>query len=332
MKIKSKITLAGATTIIPLIIIAIVTFQLAKKNSVDDSEKLLINHAETAALQLNLFLEKEVNTVKRWYVLHLAELYAAIEYDDFSGMPDKFQEMTSDSSNFIVLALADKNGKILAHTLENESENIQELLSHSAKKGLEFPSFSSNYVAATSLAELGLKYDKTALFSFPIHEDVGEGETLDTAKIKGTLIAFLNWNSLDPLLDKSLKKLTNSGFTAATITLMDKTSLKATNHNLKELRGKSIVEDKETLNTWLKDEKQNHSIPLQYQGELNYFFKSPVSIDSNTKQFSLILTEPESEILIAANEILKISIIVASVGGGICLVLIFLIAQKIYKP
>ncbi len=333
--IRSKIVVALLPALLPMLAVVAVTYSSSRESSLESSKRLSLLAVQNSASDLNTFFDLQIIKFEDWTREDVYGL--AIEFDTTKELAARFGEMLSGAPGYSLLALTDKEGKLLVASAGDKDlgDKIGDVLSESSvfSKASGPAAILSD---STLLAAAELPFQKTLVIGIACKDSSGE--------VNGTLIAYMDWNKVQSRVEHVNVVQQSSGFPDASSCLMDCSTLETLGHSDPKLCFQKATFG-ESLLQWLhNDENADDVASFDIAGQSQYMSFATVTdvgtlVGSGNKkeektssQLRLASLVPESNILDEVNRTLRLSVILVAAGTAILLGLIWFVGGRISSP
>ncbi len=334
--LRVKIITGVLLSLLPMVAIVIVTYNFNYNSSVSSSSNIMTLIGKNSSKEINSFLTGRASTFREWIKDDIYGL--AIEFNTLEEVEGNFRTMMDKSPGFAVLALTNKDGKILASTVKGgSSERNSTALDGRSIPGAAGLLSKSPYhvlmVPANLLGELGFEYPQTLLFSYPAKNSSGEE--------CGLFVAYLDWNVVQEFVNEASQESNDNGFENSFVAIINNQSYEFYAHQDSELTG-SVLKADNNLKRWLDADNVLEQGNFEYEGNNYFVVYSPIydahalAAENDTKDLDseLLLATfvPDGDILSKARSVLWISFIFAVCGLLLGLLIAFFLDRIITKP
>ena len=323
-------------SILPMLLIAGITYTMARDQSLGNSERLALIVAGNGASELNSFLETQNKIFQKWTQ---NDIYGPmIQRGSAQLLHERFREMLDTTPEFRLLAIADNSGRVLeACASDGEAETL--IGKDAAEAGLLSKEVRQSIVLADSglLTELGDPVAKTFIYYFYTHDASG--------RINGTFMAYLDISGVQLRVANVQNILANSNFPDAKAALVENETSLALAHSVSE-KILTKIDMPDAVRTWINtaDELDAKEIkPFTVERVNEYIAYEPVlkgvsNLSGGTANaeinsvLNLMVFIPETNIFSEVQKMLKLSAVISGIGVALLMLLIWVTAQRIANP
>ena len=339
ISLRSKILCGLFLSLLPMLLIAGITYYSARSNELKNSEKLMKLISLNGGEKVDTFIKAQKNLFFDWTKEDIFGM--AIEFQTTEELKSQFLSMLHGQKGFSFLLLTDKEGKILEAAAR---EDINKEISPDELRGKivivkETSNLMEENLRSVNLMESNFlnKFGKTkgATYRFCFKTKNLEG------KLNGFFLAYLDWSNILAISNDIFDEMKTNGFNNASVAILDPISTVIHSHSDNKLIG-SCLKMEDSLKNWYQESKGIKIRTIDFREETDYVTSVSLSNvgglfnkDLNSKEnSSLVFTTfvPEKDITSKVSRILWTSISIAGIGGFLVVFIGILISISITKP
>ncbi|MCP4592021.1 MAG: methyl-accepting chemotaxis protein [bacterium] len=334
--IRSKINAILIPALLPLVVMAWITYRSHGDTSVQRSRQLAQVVASHNAEELDAFLAARGKVFDEWTS---EDIYGmGIEFHVLDETTARLRGMLAAAPEFCLLVLVDVQGKALAVIPQSgtDARGLEGLLGSTIPEASNFAGEAEDRVLLAEsriLQRIGYVLDKTYVFGFPCRDSTGERN--------GVLLAYLDWAALQDYTVKMANVLVDNGFADAQAVILDTRTSEALTHSEAKMIGAELTLGNE-LKKWLgqaANAGETASFTMNERREYINFVPVFGAAKSNTQRngtlnSSLLLTVfiPANNILAPVRETMWVNTGILAASVCFLLVVFWLISGNITRP
>ena len=318
LTIRAKVCLFVVPAIVPVLIVAAITYRSYRKASLQSSENIaqLVVHAR--ALTIRNFLRSQRETFQQWAE---DDIYGmAVEFETLPELTDKFNEMLASAPGIRLLLLTDKDGKVLT-AFGNTGVDPTQVTALIGQGSPELKQVAQAETPQTLLPSQTLlpvaegKANHTYIFASPCQDSSG--------KRNCTLVAYVDWTPIQGQVAGMQEDLVQKGYNGTTCLLLHRQRQSILAHGDAQRLGQTLEADA-ALFTWLgAPDRDLTTSAFPFDGQTHFVTNETVpdgpslladaESGTNTSLYLLAFV-PESEVLAGVEEVLRFTVITVAVS------------------
>ncbi|MDY6953948.1 MAG: GAF domain-containing protein, partial [Thermodesulfobacteriota bacterium] len=324
VKLRTKILIGMLLSLIPMLVISGITYYIARRTTLQNSERIMHLVNNHGANQINQFMQTQESVFAAWVEEDVFGM--AIEFNTIEELQDLFENMLRAHHTFCLLLLTDLQGWVLAaaegeHIVKHSDvdfygQTVKEVPALKNKADL-----CATYTKSDFMTQIGQKSPYTYLFSLKTRDSSGAPN--------GYFLAYIHWSDLQNVVNAVHADNVENGFENARVVMADVDSSAVLCHSNEELIGRRMKMS-DSLKSWL-DREWEGGVEKFEVGEGNaYVAFAPIqstarllmgsAAGSNLRLVTLI---PEGDIMADINRLLITS---AGIGTAGCVAIILIAA------
>ena len=321
IKIGKKITIGTLLSLLPMVLIVVASSGFLKDSSLRNSETITRLVVKNYAVNINSALNDLSNVFKEWTK---EDVYGmAIEYQAIAELQQELANKAATTPGFQTLVLTDHTGKVLISSHDGDGlagkvfDQAAELLS---REGLAVDLIKNTLGNPAS--------PESYLFSFATKNSAG--------KANGLLLAFVDSNMLQQMIDTMTEELVASDFPDTQAFIIDQRNHLLLAHTTQDQVGATLKDDQ--ITAWFKARHDLHLGRIDDRFIISAALPDAANLGNGNSEslektpIHLAAVVPETNILGKVRQVMLLSFAIA-VGGGILVVLVTIfIATAITKP
>lgn len=335
--IRGKINTILGPALIPIVVIAFVTFNSHRDSSIQSSAKIEQLVVQTEAEAIHNFSSLQSSLFQDWTKEDIFGL--AIEFDETSQIKTQFADMLSRAPDFSVLLLINQQGAIIEAASSGKLINANQRLrvGSTIHEATEFRGKTSADVTSAEselLTSLGAENGRCYVYSFPCRNSTGE--------LNGVFLAYLDISVWQQQVENAQKRLRDNGFPDANAVIVDRNSVEVVAHSDKSLIGTPLKAEESFINRLKSNSDFNTAERFVADGTTQFVSCSPI-IDpvvlANSKagvgtghQLALALFVPEANVLAEVDRIFWFTTITIAVSILMLLGVFWFMSHNISSP
>lgn len=328
LSIRGKINFILLPALVPLLIIAGITYNSHRTSLIEDSERIMMLVAQSQTDKINDFLAGQNDIYQQWIEEDIYGL--GIEFETIKELGEQIDRLLLAATGFSLAVLTDGNGTILHSSVQEGCAGLNGRVVADVANFSDKPEgslvFTNNGPPHGAGESSGCSY----LWGFPTRNSSGE--------VNGYLLAYLNWNVIQSRIGLSGEMLQKNGFKHARMALVN-TATSRTMAGNDPADESSNIEIASTLNQWLgNDANTGTSHEFDVEGTPTYVTFVPMTsagqlTSGGEGSSELVLTAfvPERDILVGARAAARTTSILAAIAAVILILSIWLISRGIAK-
>ncbi len=331
--IKGKINSIIVPALIPMLLIAIVSYISQKNYSLESSDRMSKLVVDYDTRNLNNFIKARAESFQKWVS---EDVYGmAIEFDTIAELETLLVEKLSEDSDFVVLAVTDSDGKILKSAVSKDFQGggASELEGKQAgvKKLGAGGNISAVLVESSLVSSSDKGFKKTYMFVYPCK---------DTSGVRnGYVFALMDWTAIQDKTAGTADVQIKNGFTGAQVAIIDPSTGEILAHSDTALIGTTIDSDTEFAK-WLSGSSTESVKKFDFESGRQYVTKDVIAPPSSylgdgassDTGLRLVSFVPEKDIFAKVNSMRMFSIITAVAGTVILLLVFWFMSLNITRP
>ena len=335
--IRGKINLILIPAIVPMLAIALVAYLSHRESSIEHGNRAMDLIAGATADRLDAHFQRQAAVFAEWTTEDIYGL--AIEFDTVKEMGDQFVSMLEAAPAFGFVMVTDARGKVLqcASRAAGGDILVGELNGQSLPDAIpgEQQTRSAEFGSDRALALANQPYGQTYRLTMPARQTSGE--------VNGYLIAFLDWQIVTDQLSASGRALAQSGFTSATVALLDPPANRVMVSLQSAGETRPLTLDP-PVRQWLgagRDEGQGGEFSVE--GMMQYVHAAPVEHlsawwqtgapdEGATGRLALATFVPRSQVLAQVQSVLLLNGGIAAAGVLLLLGIVWFMSNGIARP
>jgi methyl-accepting chemotaxis protein len=334
--LRFKILSGLLLSLLPVLVIAGISYYSSRRTALRNSEEIMRLLTRYGAKEINGFIEAQESLFTDWTQEDLFGL--AIEFQTTTELKDLFKSMLEGQQGFLLLVLADTEGKVLEAALGKGIEGIGEEVfkGQVVEEVAEFRSLqdrSAGLVQSRLTKQLGQGSAATYRFGFKAKDSQG--------RENGFFLAYMDLSVPQATVKAVAGEMKESGFPNAKVGIVEMASGLALGHSNEEIIGNRLAME-DALKSWLTAQEAGSGRRFDL-GQVTHY----VSFASLIKPAALLQDNvagqkdgpvrfvafvPEREIMLDAQRIAWTSLGIAAVGAVAVVLIGLFISFNITRP